>query len=88
MLLLSSVPTRFSHKGKRTKKTEQDFPLTKITFREHHQDRTIIQKFTENDKKPELMGKVVIINPISLRRKKRPPISYFTNIYKLIITKT
>lgn len=47
----------------------------------------MIQKFTENDKKPELMGKVVIINPISLR-KKRPLIYYFTNIYNLIITKT
>ena len=52
----------------------------------------MIQKFTENDNKPELMGKVVIINPVRLRRKKkkkkkRPPISYFTNIYNRIITK-
>lgn len=31
----------------------------------------MVQKFTENDKKPELMGKVVIINPVSLRRKKK-----------------
>lgn len=44
----------------------------------------MVQKFTENDTKPELMGKVVIINPKSLRRKKRPQISYFTNIYNLI----